>query len=238
MNKEKVSIYIPAYNAEKTIKDCINSVINQSEKFDEIIVIDDNSSDKTFETVDKFSISNSNLPIRIIKNKYNMGLGRSYIDTAFVAKGNYYMLVNGDNAEPGETIYKIITNIGHADMVIPYFGNSDSRKLNRVIISKLFTFLINLISGYSIKYYNGPVVHKRYNVMRWSPDTHGFAYQAEIIVKVLDEKGTYKEVEIKNYDRQEGISKAFTIKNIFSIGHSILQIFLRRLRKLLFYRNI
>ena len=41
MNKEKVSIYIPAYNAEKTIKECINSVINQSKKFDDIIVIDD-----------------------------------------------------------------------------------------------------------------------------------------------------------------------------------------------------
>ena len=115
---------------------------------------------------------------------------------------------------------------------------SNSRAITFSSFSKFFTLLINLMSGYNISYYNGPVAHLRYNVMRWSPDTHGFAYQAEIIVKVLDEKGTFKEVEIKNSDRQEGISKAFTIKNIFSIGHSILQIFLRRLRKLLFYRNI
>ena len=69
MNKEKVSIYIPAYNAEKTIKDCINSVINQSEKFDEIIVIDDNSIDNTLKILKEFK------NIKIIENKRNMGLG-------------------------------------------------------------------------------------------------------------------------------------------------------------------
>ena len=69
MNKEKVSIYIPAYNAEKTIKDCINSVINQSKKFDEIIVIDDNSIDNTLAILKEFP------NIKIIENKSNMGLG-------------------------------------------------------------------------------------------------------------------------------------------------------------------
>ena len=73
--------------------------------------------------------------------------------------------------------------------------------------------------------------------MRWSPDTHGFGYQAEIVVKVLNEKGTFVHVQISNNDREEGDSKAITIKNILSVGHSILQIFLRRLRALLFYRT-
>ena len=69
MNKEKVSIYIPAYNAEKTIKDCINSVINQSKKFDEIIIIDDSSKDATVKILKEFS------NINVIRNKINMGLG-------------------------------------------------------------------------------------------------------------------------------------------------------------------
>ncbi len=71
MNKEKVSIYIPAYNAENTIKKCINSVINQSEKFDEIIVIDDNSIDNTLKILKEFK------HIKIIENKRNMGLGHN-----------------------------------------------------------------------------------------------------------------------------------------------------------------
>ena len=45
MNKKNVSIYIPAFNAEKTIRDSITSIKNQSYQFDEIIVINDNSND-------------------------------------------------------------------------------------------------------------------------------------------------------------------------------------------------
>ncbi len=50
----KVTIYIPAFNAEKTIEDSIKSIQNQSLAFDEIIVVDDNSSDNTSEIVKKF----------------------------------------------------------------------------------------------------------------------------------------------------------------------------------------
>ena len=66
---KKVSIYIPAYNAEKTIKQTINSVINQTYQFDEIIIIDDNSSDDTCKIINQFE------NIKLIKNKQNMGLG-------------------------------------------------------------------------------------------------------------------------------------------------------------------
>ena len=66
---KKVSIYIPAYNAENTIKQTINSVINQTYQFDEIIIIDDNSSDDTCKIINQFE------NIKLIKNKQNMGLG-------------------------------------------------------------------------------------------------------------------------------------------------------------------
>ena len=44
---EKVSLYIPAFNAEKTIKEVLISSQKQSVKFDEIIVINDCSTDNT-----------------------------------------------------------------------------------------------------------------------------------------------------------------------------------------------
>jgi len=65
----KVSIYIPAFNAEKTIKKTIISVKNQSYKFDEIIIIDDNSNDSTNKILKEFK------DIKIIKNETNRGLG-------------------------------------------------------------------------------------------------------------------------------------------------------------------
>ena len=70
MNNQ-VSIYIPAYNAESTIREVIDSILNQSYKFDEIIVINDSSNDKTVEKIKSFS------EIKIINNNTNKGLGFS-----------------------------------------------------------------------------------------------------------------------------------------------------------------
>ena len=240
LNEQQVDItfFVPCFNEEKNITktlDVLISSVSMTSLSYEILVVDDKSQDSTKEVIIDYISRLNTRSIFLIENKINMGLGRNYIDTSFIANGKYYMLINGDNAEPEETISRLIARVGEADMVVPYFGENDSRNFMRFYISKTFTMMINLISGYKIHYYNGPVIHKTFNVMRWSPDTHGFAYQAEIIVKVLDEKGSFVEVMINNYDRQDGDSKAFTIKNILSVSHSILQIFLRRVRKFLFY---
>ena len=65
---QKVSIYIPVYNGEKTIKEVINSVKSQSFSFDEVIVINDCSTDNTEEILKTFP------EIKIINNKNNKGL--------------------------------------------------------------------------------------------------------------------------------------------------------------------
>ena len=106
----------------------------------------------------------------------------------------------------------------------------------RTTLSGLFTFLVNLFSGKRVRYYNGPILHLRWNVMRWHPDTDGYAYQAETVTRVLEEGGTFVEVAVSNVTRLYGVSKAFRIQNILSIGHSLFQIFLRHLRGRLFYR--
>ena len=235
-----ISFFVPCLNEEKNIIPTIDKIILSTKKSKlsyEICVIDDNSSDNTCDKIKDYKKLNSNINLLLVENDYTKGLGTNYVDAAFITSGKYYMLVNGDNAEPEETLKLILDEIGTADMIVPFFSNQDNRRFFRVLLSKIFTFLVNFISGYRIPYYNGPVLHLRYNVMRWSPDTHGYAYQAELITRILSEGATYKTVKIKNQDRVEGSSNAFTFANILSVFHSLLQIFLRRIRNLLFYRN-
>ncbi|MCX7881190.1 MAG: glycosyltransferase family 2 protein [Patescibacteria group bacterium] len=58
----KISVIIPVYNEEKYIEQCLQSIINQSEKPDEIIIVDNNCNDKTVEIAKKY-------PVKIIKEK-------------------------------------------------------------------------------------------------------------------------------------------------------------------------
>ena len=69
MNTKSVSIYIPAYNAEKTIKHSLESIKNQTYQFDEIIVNNDNSTNFTKNVVKEFN------DVNIINNSNNKGLG-------------------------------------------------------------------------------------------------------------------------------------------------------------------
>ena len=56
----KVSIIIVNYNNAKFLSKCINSVLRQSYKRKEIIVVDDNSQDNTIEVLKKFKKNNKN----------------------------------------------------------------------------------------------------------------------------------------------------------------------------------
>ena len=69
MNTKSVSIYIPAYNAEKTIRNTLESIKNQTIPFDEIIVIDDNSTDDTYEYCKKSNEDNKEVKVVLRKEK-------------------------------------------------------------------------------------------------------------------------------------------------------------------------
>jgi glycosyltransferase involved in cell wall biosynthesis len=80
---ERISLYIPCYNAEKSINDCLQSVFNQSYKIDEILIIDDGSQDRTVEIAERY-------PVRIIRHKQNKGLAACR-NTAFRKANNEFI---------------------------------------------------------------------------------------------------------------------------------------------------
>ena len=68
-NMEKVSVIIPVYNNAKYIKECIDSVISQTYKNLEIIIVDDHSADDSLAIISSFSDKR----IRVITHKKNKG---------------------------------------------------------------------------------------------------------------------------------------------------------------------
>ena len=98
--KPIVSVITPAYNAEKTIEKCLNSLFNQTLKDIEIIVVNDNSQDNTLKILNKYKDK-----IVLINNKKNLGPAGARNKALDVAKGTYIGFVDADDYVD-ETMYE------------------------------------------------------------------------------------------------------------------------------------
>ena len=91
----KISLIIPLYNSEKTLIPLINSIQNQTLKELEIILINDNSSDKTESLLTK--LKKEDTRIITITNKIRRGVLFNIINTGLQAKGEYIIFLYQDD---------------------------------------------------------------------------------------------------------------------------------------------
>ncbi len=89
------SVIIPAYNCESTLSDTLNSVLIQTCKKFEIIIINDKSTDSTLDIAQKYATENDN--ITIINNKSNIGVAKSRNKGFEHARGQYISLLDSDD---------------------------------------------------------------------------------------------------------------------------------------------
>jgi nucleoside-diphosphate-sugar epimerase len=234
-NPLDVTLMIPCLNEEKYIAatlDNVSAAMRELPYTYEVLVIDDGSADRTAEVVEEYASGHPDFPIRLVRQSVNRGLARTYVDGAFLARGTYYRQVCGDNVEPKDVLLASLGPLGKADMIIPYRETTPGKSAFRVWLSNLYTSLVNLLSGYHIRYYNGQATHLRYNVMRWGPYSFGFGFQAELITRLLDEGATYIEVKVGGTHTEKlGKNSALNLKNFLSVGHTLLETGIRRIRK-------
>ena len=89
------SIIVPVYNSENTIKKTLDSIKKQSLKNIEVLIINDNSIDKSSKIIQKFKKKSNN--VKIIDNKKNLGVSVSRNRGLKVSKGNYIIFLDSDD---------------------------------------------------------------------------------------------------------------------------------------------
>lgn len=94
MEKIKISVIVPVFNAEKYLKMCLNSLVSQTLKNIEIICIDDGSTDNSLAILDKFKSKDNR--IKIIKQK-NYGVSMARNNGISEAQGEYIGFVDADD---------------------------------------------------------------------------------------------------------------------------------------------
>lgn len=115
----KYSIIIPAYNAENTIKNAINSVLMQSIDDYEIIVVNDASTDNTIEVLKQVKKVENIEIINLEQNRKAGGARNVGIDRA---KGKYIIFLDEDDVLEKEAIEKINNTIEEDNPDIVYLG--------------------------------------------------------------------------------------------------------------------
>lgn len=99
-----ISIIMAAYNAEKTIEQAINSVLNQTYPVFELLVVDDCSQDGTAKLVESIALRDSR--VRLISNKENRGVSYTRKHGLEEAKGSWIAILDSDDAWVPEKLEK------------------------------------------------------------------------------------------------------------------------------------
>ena len=222
----KLSVIIPCFNEEKTIVEIINIVKKQIKDDDEIIVIDDFSTDNTRK------ILKENLKDKInhlIFNEKNFGKGFSVRKGIEVATGEILLIQDADlEYDPSdyEKLLKPIKN-GFADVVYGsrFVGSQEKRVLYfwHMIGNKILTLLSNMFTNLNLT--DMEVCYKVFKkdaIKNIILKENRFGFEPEITAKFSKKKLRIYEVGIKYFGRTYSDGKKITWRDGFSALRCII----------------
>lgn len=129
MNKPLISILIPAYNVDKYLRECLDSVINQTYRDLQIVIVDDGSNDSTGKICDEYAAKDSRIEVYHIPNG---GVANARNILLSKIKGDYFLFVDSDDWIEPDTIEFLINKIidNNADIVTyEMFKNAGSLEI-------------------------------------------------------------------------------------------------------------
>lgn len=92
--KTLVSVIIPVYNVEKYIRECLDSIVNQSYKNLQIILVDDGSTDNSGKICDEYAKKDSRITV---VHQENQGAGAAKNTGLDLIKGEYFSIIDSDD---------------------------------------------------------------------------------------------------------------------------------------------
>ncbi len=139
---ELISVIVPVYNVEKYLRDCLDSIVNQSYKNIEIILVDDGSKDKSGEICDEYAKNDDRIRVFHKENGGAASARNLGIDNA---KGDYLGFVDSDDYIAPDMYEKLLETLKKHDL--PYIDSGmvtvsdDNRQSNQD------TDMVSIISG-------------------------------------------------------------------------------------------
>ena len=194
-----ISVIVPIYNVEKYLERCVNSILNQTYKNIEIILVDDGSPDKCPQICDEYK--NMDSRVKVI-HKENGGLSDARNYGLSIATGKYVSFVDSDDYIHEETYEKMIKalELQNADIVSCGINHVYDNKIESINIEqKIYddeSAIENLIIG------------KNLNQTVWNK-----IYKKNVIDNILFEKGKINEDDFWTYKVFSNSKKIITLND-------------------------
>lgn len=221
--KRNVSIIIAALNEQELIKSTVldiqKSCCNCLDQY-ELILVNDGSIDNTGAIME--DLGKQLQFVKVLHHPQKSGLGIALQSGLKIAQFEHTMLLCGDGGLPGESLPPIFNKIGEVDLIIPYMGNLKKIKTPfRYLLSRTYTTILNILFWQKLKYYNGLPVYKTQQLKDINVVSKGFAFQAEIVTKLLKSGCSYVEVETDGAEKTNR-SSAVNIAGFYEIAKILL----------------
>lgn len=132
-NNLKISVIIPVYNVEKYLKRCLDSVISQTYKNLEIILIDDGSTDDSAVICDEYAEKDNRI---LLIHKSNGGLSDARNSGLKIFTGDYIIFVDSDDWIEKDFCEYIAKNMFDSDMLLfnYYVATKGKKKLKKIFL--------------------------------------------------------------------------------------------------------
>lgn len=168
----KVSILVPAYNAAKYLNDCIRSIISQTYKDLQIIIIDDGSTDNTFIIANEYAEKDFRLEVY---SQSNLGVAITRNNLLDKAIGDYILFVDADDWLEPEMVEILVSmvkvsgaeiamckHISQSDskITLPIKSNKDFKLWNHYEIIKKFLYHRELTGSLCNKLVKKSIFHR------------------------------------------------------------------------------
>lgn len=221
---KKLAIAVPTYNEIENINEFIKAVYETAQKLKNInttlIIIDDNSPDRTGKVVDKLmKIYKTNFfRIDPIHREKKLGLSTAYIQAfkkALRENFDYVLTMDADLSHKVEYIPTFLSLIKKYDLVIGSRnikkGGVEDWSIIRHIISKGGSLYSRMILGVNVKDFTAGFVMYRKKVLESldleSIKSQGYSFAIEMKYKIIKKGFTYIEFPIIFPDRKKGTAK-------------------------------
>src|SRR5512137_1413473 len=140
MNDPKVSVCMPTYNYGRYLAEAVESVISQTFKDFELLVIDDCSCDDTDEVMQSYAARDKR--IRYIRNKRNLGMVENWNYCLREARGEYIKFLFGDDFFTSRNILEQMASVLDSDNSVSLVGSA-----RKIVNSSSVTLETRSLSG-------------------------------------------------------------------------------------------